>query len=46
MHPAHCKNKLFGIKELNNVNRKGIDEQEIVVSPDIAEHSVTPANTW
>ena len=44
MHLEHCKNQLFGIEEPNNVNRNGIDKQEIVVSPDIAERYVTPAN--
>ena len=38
------KTNFFGIEEPNNVNRNGIDKQEIVVSPDIAEHYVTPAN--
>jgi len=38
------KTNFFGIEEPNNVNRNGIDKQEIVVSPDIAERYVTPAN--
>jgi len=39
------KNDFFGIEEPNNVDRNEVGEQEIVVSPDVAEHSVIPPPT-
>ena len=39
------KHNFFGIEEPNNVDDNCADEQEIVVSPDVAEHLITPETT-